>query len=175
MAQLGVKCYGWPLTLCLQVWSYEIADLTANLVELTNAHEDRLTVLRLQAAQYGRSTPAEIKTEIASIERELIEIADRIARNERLETKWLSRIQQPATASAGDLDPQIANQVAAVGRYVVDLQESVSRESGAIIRLLSRSGDEDAAERRRRQRMTNLFYVVITLLVLTDILLRLFV
>jgi hypothetical protein len=46
-------------------------DQRMRLDEIRVAHEDRLSVLRLQAAQSGRNTPPEVINEIRQIEKDL--------------------------------------------------------------------------------------------------------
>jgi hypothetical protein len=46
-------------------------DQRMRLDEIRTAHEERLSVLRLQAAREGRNTPAEVINEIRQIEKDL--------------------------------------------------------------------------------------------------------
>lgn len=140
----------------------QIEDLTT----LRDAHRGRLRVLELQRARTGYSTAAEIQTEIEDIEGKIREIEQAITRLHVAEARWLARSMPPASGAEVTTGNHRDDQLLAILRTLETLQSAIHSEAGGIHRLLDAMVADDSAERRRRQRLTDLFFIgIIALLI----------
>lgn len=139
-------------------------DQIAELAGLRDLHEKRLRELMRQQALLGRSTPAEINIEIAAIGATITKITSDMAKLQIGASKLIEQFTR--AESTGDL-ADISKQVSALGT-------TVTSEVSTLINLMLYQQDNDIELRKQRQRITNTFYVVISILVLADLLLRLF-
>lgn len=140
----------------------QIEDLTS----LRDAHRARLRVLELQRARAGYSTAAEIETEIGTIEGQIRDIDWTINRLHIAEARWITRSIPPAGGTEFTTGNHRDDQLLAILRALETLQSAIHSEAGSIHRLLQTMVSDDSAERRRRQRLTDLFFIGIIVLLI---------
>lgn len=134
------------------------------LAGLRDEHEKRLRQLLRQQAHYGRSTPAEINIEIEEIQVKVGRITGDMAHLQIGSSKLIELAANVGeTANLGDISNQLGNSTT-----------TVLHNMDMIIALMLQSRDADAPQREQRQRITIVFYVVISLLVAADVLARIF-
>jgi hypothetical protein len=136
----------------------------ADLLERQEAHERRLSILLLQAAQSGRSTAAEITVEVREIQVEVLEIAEQITKLQIKETKsgiWQHRAE--STADLADVSFQLSSATESIRKFQIYNFEQ-----------LKQWFDIDTSSRKKRQRITNAFYLSVVVMLAIDILLRIF-
>lgn len=140
------------------------AEQINDLLERQDAHEQRLRVLMLQSAKFGRSTPAEIQTEVREIQTEVLNIALQISKLQINANKAEHRqIIATNTEDLADVSLQISSSTDAIRRF-----------QQTILAQLVDWTDGDKNERARRQRITNIFYLTVVVMLAIDILVRLF-
>lgn len=103
------------------------------LADLIAAHEERLNILRIQAARKGDDTPAEITSEIGRI------------------TDELAHLKQAAAAA---MSPELVEELGAVGRYQV-LIGNIMRLDADIISLARSVRELDARNDARFDELRN--------------------
>lgn len=136
----------------------------ADLLERQEAHEHRLRVLMLQAAQRGTSTPAEIIVEVRNIQMEVLSIAQQITKLQLSASKAEQR--QHIADSTSDL--------ADVSLQLSSSTETIRKFQQIMLQQLIDWFDSDSSARERRQRITNWFYVAVLVMLAIDIALRFF-
>jgi hypothetical protein len=136
----------------------------ADLIERQEAHEARLRVLMLQAAQRGSNTPPEIIVEVRSIQQEVLQIATQITKLQIHASKADQRQYiAEGTHDLADVSLQLSSSTETIRRFQQDM----------FVQLL-RFFDSDTESRRRRQRITNWFYASVLVMLAIDIGIRLF-
>jgi len=132
------------------------------LAILRDEHEKRLRELMRQQAHFGRSTPAETNIEIRDIEAKITKITADMAKLQIGASRLLEQsARAESTADLADISKQISEVATSVQGYL-----------STLIALSLRQQDTDGDQRKHRQRITNWFYLVITLLVIIDIVIR---
>ena len=135
------------------------------LATLRDEHETRLKHLLRQQANLGRSTPVEVNIEIEAIQVKVGRITGDIG---LLQIGASKQSQQAARASVPTDLADISTQI---GHSTVTTLHAIH----TLISLLLQEQDADAPQRARRQRITTAFYIVISLLVLADLIARIFI
>lgn len=143
----------------------ETSNQINELATLRDEHETRLRHLLRQQANLGRSTPVEINIEIEAIQVKVGRITGDIG---RLQIGASQRSQLATRAGA-------VNNLTDISTQIGDTSTAILHGIHTLIALLLQAQDSDAPQRKKRQRLTLAFYVVISLLVAADVLARIFI
>lgn len=141
--------------------SEQIDELTAR----RDIHEARLRQLLRQEALFGWESPVHITGEIEDIQVKVGHITADIA---RLQIGASKRAQMLARAES-------TSELADISTQIGDTSAATLHGIHTLIALLLQDQDADAPQRQKRQRVTTIFYVVISLLVLVDVLVRILI
>lgn len=134
----------------------------ADLLERQEAHEARLRVLMLQKAKLGSNAPPEVIIEVREIQREVLQLATQITKLQLNASKAEQRQHiADQTHDLSDVSLQLSSSTETIRRFQQDM----------FIELL-RWFDADTDARKRRQRMTTLFYCSVVIMLAIDILIR---
>jgi hypothetical protein len=143
---------------------------TAQQIEEQNllkaAHKRRLFVLQEKAAQFGFNTPAEIKTEIGDIEHQITVIDATITKLYIAAARQAERNLIGETLFGNDPNTSIESRLAALGRYIMQVEDSLRNEVAGVYRTFDIWRSSDSGERVNRQRRLDYFlYIIVTLLI----------
>ena len=122
-----------------------------HLQALRVQHERRKHVLELQAAQFGRSTPPEIRTELDDIDGKMREIDKSITRLlVAQQAEVLRAVEQPG--GSGEWAP--------LWRYVTQLEDRMLKEFRGIYLFIDERIGADGKTRDERQHSTDIYRAV---------------
>lgn len=135
------------------------------LIARRDIHEARLRQLLRQEALFGWESPVHITGEIEDIQLKVGHITADIA---RLQIGASKRAQMLARAES-------TSELADISTQIGDTSAATLHGIHTLIALMIQSQDADEPQRRKRQHITTAFYVLITVLVLADLLARIFI
>jgi hypothetical protein len=141
---------------------------TAQQIEEQNvlkaAHKRRLFVLQEKAAQFGIDTPAHIKTEIEDIERQILTIEATVTKLYIGAARQAEKNLIADTLFSENTETSTESRLAALGRYIMHVEDSLRREIAGVYRTFDIWQSSDTGERVRRQRKLDYFLYIITFL-----------
>ena len=133
-----------------------------HLLRLQDAHEQRLRVLVVQAAQTGRSTPAEAIVEVREIQNKILSLAGEIGKLQTSATQAEHREHVAVnTSDLSDVSLQLSSST-----------EIIRKWQQTTLEQLINWFDSDKLARGQRQRTTTLFYCAVLIMLAIDILVR---
>jgi len=121
-----------------------------------------LRVLVVQAAQSGRSTPAEIIVEVREIQTQILSLAAQIGKLQTNATQAEHReYTAQNTADLSDVSLQLSSST-----------EIIRKWQQTTLEQLINWFDTDKESRQQRQRLTTIFYFTVVIMLAVDILVR---
>jgi hypothetical protein len=134
--------------------------------KLKAAHKSRLLVLQESAARFGYHTPAEVRTEIDDIERQLQTIDATITKLYIAAARQAERELIGNTLFGDDPNTSTDNRLSALGRYIMQVEDSLRNEIAGVYRTFDIWRSSDSGERINRQRKLDYFlYIIVVLLI----------
>lgn len=134
---------------------------------LKAAHKKRLFVLQEKAAHLGINTPAEIRTEIEQIEQQVIAIETTITKLYIASARQAERNLIGETLFGDDHSNSTDNRISALGRYIMQVEDSLRNEIAGVYIIFDRWRSTDNDERIRRQkRLDYTLYAIILLIII---------
>lgn len=132
---------------------------------LKAVHKRRLFVLQERAAQLGINTPAEVKTEIEDIERQIVAIETTITKLYIGAARQAERNLIGETLFGNDPNTTTESRLAALGRYIMQVEDSLRNDIAGVYRTFDIWRSSDSGERISRQRKLDYFlYIIVFLL-----------
>lgn len=136
----------------------------SGIIEIRENHRKRLLVLEKRQALQGIDTDPSDAIEIEDI-RLIIEEIDR-----KVSTRLLEKVNwSDAFVDKGDgarTIQEVSKRLTALGQYMVYREDSIRRELTAMYKMIVDDKEKDAAKRIDRQRVTNILYLIIIVLLI---------
>lgn len=137
-------------------------DQIHHLLELQDAHEQRLRILLVQNAQRGSGAPAETLIEVRSIQTTILQLAVQIG---KLQTSATQAEHREFTATNTNDLSDVSLQLSSSTDLIRKIQQTTLEQ-------LVQWFDENSQLRESRQRMTTIFYFTVVIMLAIDILIR---
>ena len=159
-------------TRCFFCWCYERLDVATQnqfdeMATLRQTHHRRLQLLQLLAAQRGYSTPVEVKAEIQDIEQQIKQIDQASGKLQIQEARFLARALPPSCDGEYTSGDEVLDRLDSMGRYVLNVEDAVHREVGALLRLIDTRSMADDLHRTARQKIVDRQAIIIILLLIS--------